>query len=174
MKTPTAKSAVKEAVETMSGNLYNRFIDAFKDENETLVYEKRSPLISDEQLEDTLKTIQKSIQHEITKEKVEKSSRFQRWIVHYLKAPFQKWEPTKHHDVDAEEEDNEEDDDDDEFQSSSSSLMSDLEDSDDEDDDDEEHSTITERIKQGFDQVKHFGEKIQNKVCVFHLNEQKQ
>ena len=85
----------------MSGNLYNRFIDAFKDENDTYVNEKRPPLVSDEKLEDTFKTIQKSIQSGIKKVKPsakpqeEKSSRFQRWIVHYLKAPFQKWEGKK-------------------------------------------------------------------------------
>ena len=48
----------------MSGNLYNRFIDAFKDENDTNINEKHSSLISDKKLEDKFKIIDKSIQNE--------------------------------------------------------------------------------------------------------------
>lgn len=160
----------------MTENLYNRFIDAFRDANETLPEQKRSPLISDEKLEDTLKTIKQSLQDQVksVKEtdaplKEEKSSRFQRWVMHYLKAPFQKWESPK---ANIEQSNREieifSDDDDDEEEDidlRSSSPISDDDDDDDEDDDEEdieEDSTVTERVKQRLDSLR---DQVQSKVC---------
>ena len=164
VKSSTAQSAVKDVVETMSGSLYNRFVDAFKDENETAVNDKRSPLISDEKLEDTLKTLQKSIQkgiHQLKptsdQEEDRKSSRFQRWIVHYLSAPFRKWEKKTDEQINQkieqkkilENESEEEEEENTELNSSSDT---------EEDEEEEDQSTITEKIKQRF-------ETVQNKVC---------
>jgi hypothetical protein len=89
---------MKEAVQTMSDDLYHRFIDAFKDENESLLDDKRPNLVQDNKVEERIPMLEKRIQHEQTSTNVEqlprKSSRFQRWILHYLKAPFKKWEPS--------------------------------------------------------------------------------
>jgi hypothetical protein len=160
----------------MSGNLYNRFIDAFKEENETQTNEKRPPLVSDEKLEDTFKTIQKTIKNEVNKIKStnnqedKKTSRFQRWIVHYLKAPFQKWEGKKNEEVKNNIEQNDLEDEEENNKLDSSSLISDTEDESDDDEDDtsetdeEEHTTITERIKQRLDTVKDLGEKLKENV----------
>ncbi|CAF3438482.1 unnamed protein product [Rotaria sp. Silwood1] len=180
IKTSTAKLAVKEAVETMSESLYDRFIDAFKDEKEPHKNKKRQPLISDEKLEHTVKTIHKSIKNQINNLKPtnkqnetnqdNKSSRFQRWIIHYLKAPFQKWEKKKNEDVNTKiEEKNFEDENEEENieLSSSSSIISDTDETDDEDDENdnqEEYSTITEQIKQRIDTVKNFGHKLKENV----------
>ena len=165
----------------MTENLYNRFIDAFRDANETLPEQKRSPLISDEKLEDTLKTIKKSLQDQIksVKEtdappKEEKSSRFQRWVMHYLKAPFRKWEPPKtnieqsHHEIETFSED---DDEEENVDLRSSSAISDDDDDDDddvdEDDDDDAEdnkgdSTVAERVKQRLDSLR---DQVKSKVC---------
>jgi hypothetical protein len=156
VKTTTTKSAVKEVVETTSENLYNRFIDAFTDENETHI--------------NNLKSTDKQ------------SSRFQRWIVHYLKAPFQKWESKKTEEVDSRidqkklEDENDEEEENVELNSSSSITDTDESDDDEDDDDDssedeeEEHTTITERIKQSLGTVEKLGEKlkdnIKSKVCI--------
>ncbi|CAF0754282.1 unnamed protein product [Adineta steineri] len=147
VKTTTSKSPVKEVVETMSENLYKRFIDAFTDENETVINEKHSPLVSDEKLEDTFKTIQKDIGKRINNLKIsdkeieKKSSRFQRWIVYYLKAPFQKYESKKNDIVHSDNEQNkleqEEEEENTELNSFSSSSVPDIDDDDDDDDDDE-------------------------------------
>lgn len=138
----------------MGESLYNRFINAFKDENETRKGEKRSPLVSDEKLEDTLKIIQKSLKNikstknekPVIEEK--KTSRFQRWIVHYLKAPFQKYEKKTNDDnkiiSNVQEEEN--------IDIGSSS------DTDEEDDDDDQ--SLTEKIKQRLETVKNVREKI--------------
>jgi hypothetical protein len=168
VKTAPTKSAAKEVVETMSENLYNRFIDAFTDENETHI--------------NTLKIDVKNL---TSTDK--QSSRFQRWIIHYLKAPFQKWESKKTEEVNSRIEENKlEDENDDEEEENvelnSSSSITDTDESDDEDDDDdddsseddeeeeEEHTTITERIKQSLDTVEKLGEKlkdnIKSKVCI--------
>lgn len=150
----------------MSENLYHRFINAFKDENETMNDEKRQPLISDEQLEKTLKTIRKSFQHEKKKipeeQKIERSSRFQRWILHYLKAPFQKWTPPKEvtNPSDSHVNQHEEENDDEDLPVSSASLMTQIEDSDDEDEDaeidedTEESSIIPQPIQKVFNKLK--------------------
>ena len=149
-KALTAKAAVKDVVETMSENLYNRFIDAFTDENETHVDSKRQPLVSDEQLEDTFKTIKKSIQEKLSDSKPvdtspndedQQISRFQQWIIHYLKAPFQKWEKKTDEQenvniVDDQEEakaDEQDDDEEDTEEDSSSDVEDDDEDDDEED-----------------------------------------
>ncbi|CAF3748358.1 unnamed protein product [Rotaria sordida] len=189
IESSTAKSVAQEAVDTMSENFYNRFIDAFKDESELHKDGKRPPLISDEKLEHTIKTIQKSIKKQInnlkpTNEQNEtkennKSSRFQRWIVHYLKAPFQKWESKKNQDVNTniekkflEDENKEENIE----LNSSSSIISDTDESDDDDDDDdddeddenddeeEENSTITGKIQQRIDTVKNLGQKLKENI----------
>jgi hypothetical protein len=176
VKTPTTKSAVKDVVNTMGENLYNRFIDAFKDENETQNNEKRSPLVSDEKLEDAFKTFKKSVTKGINQvtstndqNEDKKSSRFQRWIVHYLKAPFQKWEKKtneqinsnieqKHLENESEEETKEE-----EIDSSLDTDDDDDDDSSESDNDDlEEQTTITENIKQRLETVK-------NKVCLIMI-----
>ena len=150
---------MKEAVETMGENLYHRFIDAFKDENETDGNQKRSPLISDEQLEDTLKVVQQSIKKKINRlkpnkeqeereqqeQETQKSSRFQRWIVHYLTAPFRKWEKKSEQQMNVQKQSNEEEN----RQLDSSSDT----------DDDEEQISIPERIKQRL-------EKLKKKVCL--------
>jgi hypothetical protein len=140
----------------MSGNLYHRFIDAFKDENEASTKEKRSPLVSDEKLEDTFKTIQKTIKNKIDKLKAtdkhdeeKKSSRFQRWIVHYLKAPFQKWE--KKTDVQMKtnieqknlEDDHEEQEEEEDIKLNSSSDTDEDDDSSESDEDEEEEDSAT-------------------------------
>jgi hypothetical protein len=179
----------------MSESLYNRFIDAFTDENETTTAttnEKRSPLVSDEKLEGTFKTIQKAIQdgihpskttdkqEEINNEK--KSSRFQRWVVHYLKAPFQKWEGKKNEEVKSNIEQKKSDDESEEENDelNSSSPISETDQSDDEDDEDddssesddeeqEEHSTITEKIKQGLNTVQNLAENVKSKVCFIFI-----
>jgi cobalamin biosynthesis protein CobT len=142
----------------MGGNLYKRFIDAFTDENEIPTNEKRAPLVSDEKLEDTFKTIQKTIKHEVDKMKTankqeeKKSSRFHRWIIHYLKAPFQIWEGKKNEEVKSTiEQKNLEDEHDDEEENDDSSES----DEDDEDDDDEEEESSAKPIET----IK--------KVCVF-------
>ncbi|CAF2847087.1 unnamed protein product [Rotaria sp. Silwood2] len=171
----TVKSAATEAVETMNENLYNRFIDAFKDETESHKNKKRQPLI-----EHTGKKIQKSFKNQINNLKPtnkqnktnqdNKSSRFQRWIIHYLKAPFQKWESKKHEDINTKiEKKNFEDENEEENieLSSSSSIISDTDennDEDDETDDQEEHSTITKQIQQRIDTIKHFGHKLKENV----------
>ncbi|CAF4100340.1 unnamed protein product [Rotaria sp. Silwood2] len=171
----TVKSAATEAVETMNENLYNRFIDAFKDETESHKNKKRQPLI-----EHTGKKIQKSFKNQINNLKPtnkqnktnqdNKSSRFQRWIIHYLKAPFQKWESKKHEDINTKiEKKNFEDENEEENieLSSSSSIISDTDENDDEDDetdDQEEHSTITKQIQQRIDTIKHFGHKLKENV----------
>jgi hypothetical protein len=147
----------------MSKNLYNRFIDAFKDENEIITNEKRSPLVSDEKLEDTFKTLKNTIKNlkSTNDEKEKKSSRFQRWIMYYLKAPFKKWEKK----IDDKQQVNSN------IELKSSSHIDadddDLSESDDEDEhNQEEYSTITEKIKQRLEIVKDFGEDIKSKVCV--------
>lgn len=143
--TSNAKAAVKEAVETMGENFYQRFIQAFEDENDTDGNEKHSPLLSDEKLEDTVKAIQRSIKKKIDQlnmkkeeeEEEKKSSRFQRWVMHYLSAPFRKWEKkSNEREREAEEE---------ESQLDSSSDF------------DEEHNTLMEKMK-------HLREKLKNKV----------
>jgi len=140
----------------MSENFYNRFIDAFKDENETIINEKHSPLVSDEKLEDTFKILQNTIKDNIKNlkstndEKEIKSSRFQRWIIHYLKAPFKKWEKKI---------DNQQ------VNSNVEQENTELNSSSDVDDDDDEYSTFTEKIKQRLEIVKDFGEDIKSKVC---------
>lgn len=168
--TSSARTAVKEAVETMGENLYHRFIDAFSDENETDENPKRrSPLISDEQLEDTLKVVQQSIKKKIDKlkptkdeqqeqeQEKQKSSRFQRWIMHYLTAPFRKWEKKNDQEMNLEKQsvrDHEEENR--ELHSSSDT---------DDDDDEEEQTSIPERIRQRLEKMKNLGEKLKNKVC---------
>ena len=164
----------------MTENLYNRFIDAFRDANETLPEQKRSPLISDEKLEDTLKTIKKSLQDQMknVKEttaplKEEKSSRFQRWVMHYLKAPFQKWKSPKatieqaHREIEIFSDD---DDEEENVDLRSSSPISDDDDDDDDVDEDEDEddedikgdSTVTERVKQRLDSLR---DQVKSKVC---------
>ena len=163
----------------MTENLYNRFVDAFRDENETSPQHKHSPLISDEKLEDTLKTIKRSFQDGVkdVKETVtslkeeKKTSRFQRWVMYYLKAPFQKWKSPK---VDTEPttgratEISSDDDDEEENEGiHSSSNISDSDDDDDDDDDDdeedtEEDSTLTDRVKQRLESLQ---DKVKSKVC---------
>ncbi|UJR37916.1 hypothetical protein I4U23_030603 [Adineta vaga] len=192
--TTTDKSPVKDVGESMSEHLYKRFIDAFTDENETHVDKKRTPLVSDEQLEDTFQSIQKTIKNgvknlksndktkEVNEEK--KSSRFQRWIMHYLKAPFQKWESKKPEIINSVDEKNKlygnEEEEDVQINSSSSLTDTeeidhddeddDLSESDDDDDDDDddydedEDITMTERIRQGLDTVKNLGNKIKDNV----------
>jgi cobalamin biosynthesis protein CobT len=160
----------------MGGNLYKRFIDAFTDENEIPTNEKRAPLVSDEKLEDTFKTIQKTIKHEVDKMKTankqeeKKSSRFHRWIIHYLKAPFQIWEGKKNEEVKSTvEQKNLEDEHDDEEENDeldSSSLISDTDESDDEDDD----SSETDEDDEDSDEEEESSAKpigTIKKVCVF-------
>jgi hypothetical protein len=165
MKIPTAKSAVKDVVDTMSGNLYNRFIDAFKDENETQTNEKRSPLVSDEKLEDTFKILKKSITKEMKdlkstndQNEEKKSSRFQRWIVHYLKAPFRKWEKKTDEQINSniEQNDRENESDEEKEEKINSSLDTD-DDSSESDDDDDDDDELEEQT---------VGENIKNKVCL--------
>ncbi|CAF1362078.1 unnamed protein product, partial [Adineta ricciae] len=148
VQTTTVKSPVKDVVETMSANFYKRFIDAFTDDNETYAGEKRQPLVSDEQLEETVKSLQKTIKSGIKSikptdkpkdaQEQKKSSRFQRWIVHYLKAPFQKWESKKPAVINSKDEQNKLDDQEEEedVQINSSSSLLDAEKSDQEDEDD--------------------------------------
>ena len=169
----------------MSDNLYNRFIDAFKDENDKTKDKERKPIISDEKLENTFKTIQKSIKNGIKilkttddQKEEQKSSRFQRWIVHYIKAPFQKWEKkTNDQQINSNTKDDEEeknyelnsssDIDDDEDEDDDSSESGD-DDDDDDDDEQEEHSTVTEKFKQRLETFKEFGKTIKNKVCLIN------
>ena len=191
----------------MRDSLYHRFIDAFTDENETETDGKRAPLISDEKIEETFKTIQKEIQHGVKSLKptvkkedeeeqekdMKRSSRFQRWIVHYLKAPFQKWEkqPAEVAKVPSAESnarirDEEENDD----ENSSSSLTSSglhQDDSDDDDDEEEEdddssevddaHLTMADRMRQQVESAKQYGarlkENLKRKVCIllFHVGD---
>ncbi|CAF1060745.1 unnamed protein product [Adineta ricciae] len=203
VQTTTAKSAVKGVVETMRANVYKRFINAFTDDNETYVSEKRKPLVSDEQLEETVKSLRKTIKSgiesikptdkpkEVQEEK--KSSRFQRWIIHYLKAPFQKWESKKPAVINSKDEQNKLDDQEEEEYvqiNSSSSLLdaeeSDQEDEDDNDDDDdddddlsgsdvdddedddddiqEENASIRDKLQQGLDSASNLGEKLKDKL----------
>lgn len=179
-----AESTVKDSVKTMRENLYNRFINAFKDENEILETEEHSSLISDE----TLKTDKNENLYSQPTNQPVKSSRFQRWIVHYLKAPFQKWENKKSEntytnirDENCDDENEEEEEEHAiELDSSSSSVYDDEvsndeddendDNSDDDDDNNEKHSTLSERIQQGIDKVKNLGlqlkENIENKVCI--------
>ncbi len=138
-KTLTAKSAVKDVVDTMGENLYDRFISAFQEENETQTNEKRPPLVSDEQLEDTFKTLKKSITQGIEdlkspndQNEAKKTSRFQRWIIHYLKAPFQKWESKKvNSNIEQKQSENESE------KVKEEQIISSLDTDDDDDDDDE-------------------------------------
>ena len=183
MRTPTAKSAVNDVVETMSGNLYNRFIDAFRDENETQKNEKRGPLVSDEKLEDTFKTLKKSITKGIkdlkpTNEQQEdrKSSRFQRWIVHYLKAPFQKWEKKIDQSINSniEQKPLENESDEEKEETINSSSDTDDDDDDDVDDDSSESDDDDEPEEQTtLDKVKNLGQNIKDKVCLIVIILQK-
>lgn len=153
----------------MSGNLYNRFIDAFKDENETIpgTNEKRPPLKSDEKLEDTFKTLQntiKNINPTKNEEEEKKSSRFQRWIMHYLKAPFQKWEKKTNDEqinLNIEDKNKEKEEENIELDSSSDT---------DEDEDEagrEEHFSITEKLKERLETFKNLGKNLKDKVCFY-------
>jgi hypothetical protein len=156
----------------MSRNLYNRFINAFKDENEITSNEKRPPLISDEKLEDTFKTIKNGINNiKSTNSEEQKSSRFQRWIIHYLKAPFQKWE-TKTNDEQINPNIKEDEEESIDLSSSSES------DEDDEDEDDDFSETdddnIIKQISSKDDEDSDEDEEDDNKnlvtkVCVFNL-----
>jgi len=158
VKTTPTKSAAKEVVETMSANLYNRFVDAFTDENETHI-----------------NTLKIDVNNVTSTDK--QSSRFQRWIIHYLKAPFQKWDSKKTEEVNSRIEEKKLEDEDDEEEENvelnSSSSITDTDESDDDEDDDddssedeeeEEHTTITERIKQSLDTVEKLGEKLKDNV----------
>ena len=176
MTTPTAKSAVKDVMETMSGNLYNRFIEAFKDENETQIDEKRPSLVSDEKLEDTLKTLKRSVAKEIKKlqpkneqkekEEEKKSSRFQRWIVYYLKAPFRKYETKSNRLINNQVEQKRLQSEPKEEEEKNNTRLSSSSDTDEVDDDDqEEQTTVTEQIKQRLQTVRDLGKDIKNKVC---------
>jgi len=146
----------------MSENLYNRFINAFKDENEIITNEKRSPLVSDEKLENTFKTLKNTIKNlkSTNDEKEKKSSRFQRWIMYYLKAPFKKWEKK----IDDNQQVNSNVEEQKNIGLKSSSHIDTDDDDLSESDDEDEHSTITEKIKQRLEIVKDFGEDIKSKV----------
>ncbi|CAF2051333.1 unnamed protein product [Rotaria magnacalcarata] len=175
-KSSTAQPTTEEAVETTNENLYTRFIDAFKDDDETQKNENRQPSIDDEKPEHTLKTIKNEAFQSKSKDQQKanddgKSSRFQRWIVHYLKAPFQKWNNKNTIEVittmaeDDFEDDSEEEDI--ELDSSSSSSFFDEDETDDEDDENNEqleHSTKTEQIQESFGSVKNFGQKLNENV----------